>query len=701
MTPHARPHLQTHTRSSDHSAVAGAAYRLGLKLLDERTSTWHDFHRRSLRGEIILALTIAPEGSPDWATQPQALWNRAEFAEKRKDAQVARDYRIPVPLGLSAEQAGILAEQMAHFIADNLKTPVSVGVHRDSEVDVLGQKKVAEKVGYHAHLYFPTRRLACFEEGPAAEKAVYQDEIGEGTGFGSKLSMLSNKRTSAAFVEQLNTRWAELANQLCSLAGLPVEYDHRSYARQGVDVTPQPTVGQVATAMERKELKSRLGSRLRDALKATDDSQEIVVEPVSIDVAHVGQDPITAEDKGAVSSYVWLPSPQPPLASSSPISQASTPAPSASQPEITTPTNVTDSRPSPGTPADPDFREFQPGGRVIFLTRLQERRDREVRSSDTSSRGGQRPEVVNQVVAFSLERKRERLEKRRNDSRLSSAFVIDEASSPRKRSRQPSSETINDRWRQEIQTKNQPLFDVKEDSIAAKLLKNLPQPFMTADRARFHQSLALVACLEKVLATLEAAQEDEEKKTKAYERAKAAALDADFQVDQARASRKVARARWNLWTQNRVKAYGLWKVITSGRQRAMELEDDLRWKNDLVQAAKRASERLHAFSKEALRVLQRVQGQLTNLRRELAVTAVDLRLRNARMFEEFTRWLSLRQRRILDAAMPVAPEVEPKAEEGVEAGTTGEGGASAQRGMAKTEKTVPKLAPEVGKQFKR
>ena len=679
MTPHARPHLQTHTRSANHSAVAGAAYRLGLKLLDERTSVWHDFHRRSVRGEIILALTIAPEGSPDWATQPQALWNRAELAEKRKDAQVARDYRIPVPLGLSADQAGILAGQMAHFIADNLKTPVSVGVHRDSEVDVLGQKKVTEKVGYHAHLYFPTRRLACFEEGPAAEDAVLQDEIGEGTGFGSKLTLLSNKRTSAAFVEQLNARWAELANQICGLAGLPVDYDHRSYARQGVDITAQPTVGQAATAMERKGLKTRNGSRLRDVLKAMDGSQEISLE--------------------LVTGNVWLPVTSP-TASSPRVLQAHTPAPTVPQPEIPTPTNVTDSRSSPCASPDPDFREFQPGGRVIFLARLQERRDQEVRSSDTSSRGGQRPEVVNQVVAFSLERKRERLEKRRNDSRLSSAPVIDEAGRPRKKSRQPSSETIDDRWRQEIQTKHQPLFDVKEDSIAAKLLKNLPQPFMTADRARFHQSLALVACLEKVLATLEAAQEDEEKKARAYERAKAAALDADFQVDQARASRKVARTRWNLWTQNRVKAYGLWNVITSGRQRAMELEDDLRWKNDLVQAAKRASERLHAFSKEALRVLQRVQSQLTNLRRELAVTAVDLRLRNARMFEEFTRWLSLRQRRILDAAMPVAPEIEATAEESMGAGTTGEGGASAQRGMEKTEK-VPKLAPELGRQFKR
>lgn len=48
MSQHARPHLQTHSRSTGHSAVAGAAYRLGLRLLDERTGICHDFRKRKL-----------------------------------------------------------------------------------------------------------------------------------------------------------------------------------------------------------------------------------------------------------------------------------------------------------------------------------------------------------------------------------------------------------------------------------------------------------------------------------------------------------------------------------------------------------------------------------------------------------------------------------------------------------------------------
>jgi len=126
---HARPHLQTHGRSQGHSAVAGAAYRLGLRLYDERTKIWHDFRRRKLGEEILRALTVAPEGAPDWATDPSQLRNRAETSEKRKDAQMALGCRVPIPFVLTSQQAGDMAEIMARFIADDeLSTKVSLGL---------------------------------------------------------------------------------------------------------------------------------------------------------------------------------------------------------------------------------------------------------------------------------------------------------------------------------------------------------------------------------------------------------------------------------------------------------------------------------------------------------------------------------------------------------------------------------------------
>jgi len=96
MVLHARPHLQTHTRSAGHSAVAGAAYRLGLRLYDEQTKKWHDFRKRQLGEEIVRALTVAPEGAPDWSTDPAQLWNRVP-SETRGSSRAGDAMGVELP----------------------------------------------------------------------------------------------------------------------------------------------------------------------------------------------------------------------------------------------------------------------------------------------------------------------------------------------------------------------------------------------------------------------------------------------------------------------------------------------------------------------------------------------------------------------------------------------------------------------------
>jgi hypothetical protein len=267
MSQHARPHLETHNRGAGHSAIAGVAYRLGLRLLDRRTGQWHDYRRRQLGEEIVRALTVAPKGAPAWATDPAELWARAEAAEKRKDAQVARDYRIPVPFGLTDQQAGDLAEEMARYIAEQLTTSVSLGLHRDGELDALGALKPPEKQGFHAHLYFPTRRLEEME----------QEDGTSAWGLGAKLVLLSNKNSSGAFVERLNQKWAELANRFTAANDLPADYDHRSYVRQELPIEPQPTLGAAVTAMERRGFFTRRGDALRG---------DIMVPSLAYEAAH-------------------------------------------------------------------------------------------------------------------------------------------------------------------------------------------------------------------------------------------------------------------------------------------------------------------------------------------------------------------------------------------------------------------------------
>jgi len=535
--------------------------------------------------------------------------------------------------------------------------------------DVLGEKKMAEKVGYHAHLYFPTRRLACFEDqghGKEAGASGDADRSAEPTGFGGKLTILSNKRTSAEFVERLNAKWAELCNEFASEAGLRTDYDHRSYARQGVDITPQPTVGQAATAMERKGVKTRKGTQLREALKApegrNDGGEEVKTGTQTIEASN----PIEAVT--------------PPVTSVLPEQRL---------------LNVT-------ALPEPDFSAFDPASlasNVVFLDRLRERRQQLGISDDRSSGGRKGPIVVtnaNPVIPFKPKPRRDPL----------IAIPID--SSP------PVQSSANDgskSWLRQVENKpsletlarRHHLVVVKTGSFASRAERTLPQSMSASEKERVKQSLVLVECLEKVLATLEAAQDDEDKKAKAYERGKAAALDADYQLDRAIRAQKVAQNRLDLWVRNRPKPYGLLGILDPGKKRQEELQEDVQWKDGLVQAAKRASEKLHAFSQEASRALLRVQALLIELKRELAVTAVELRSRDIRIFEEFSKWLCFRQKKMLEEALPgpTGPVDDIDADLGVIETGSGTGGGGAPKGMPAPQKPVPKILPELGKKMKR
>ncbi|SEN05384.1 MobA/MobL family protein [Luteibacter sp. UNCMF331Sha3.1] len=260
---HARPHLEIHSRSKGHSAVAGIAYRLGLRLWDERLQVWHDYRKRALGEEVVMALTVAPVGAPDWATDPGELWNRVEASEKRKDSQVARDYRIPVPLGLDDKRAGELAERLARFIMGELGTPVSVGLHRDADTDALGDVKPPDRQGYHAHLYFPSRPLVIQATGDG------EDTSETVVAFGARHPMLASKALGRGMVETFNRVWAELATEAAADAGLNARYDHRSYERMGLDLFPQPTIGAGAVALERKGFFTRKGDAVRDIVVAS------------------------------------------------------------------------------------------------------------------------------------------------------------------------------------------------------------------------------------------------------------------------------------------------------------------------------------------------------------------------------------------------------------------------------------------------
>lgn len=219
------------SRSGGRSAVAAAAYRSSERLTNERDGQTHDFTAR--RGvehtEIVL-----PEGvESEWAQDRSTLWNAAEFAEKRKDARVAREIEVALPHELTAEQRLELTREFAHGLADRYGVAVDFAIHSPhGDTDVRN---------HHAHIMLTTRKV-------------------EGGGLGDKSDLeLENKKltalglpTSHDQLRDIRLDWEDRANRHLALAGHDIRIDHRSHRDCGLEIEPTQHMGVHATQMDRR-----------------------------------------------------------------------------------------------------------------------------------------------------------------------------------------------------------------------------------------------------------------------------------------------------------------------------------------------------------------------------------------------------------------------------------------------------------------
>src|SRR3546814_307661 len=207
-------------RSAGRSATAAAAYRAGVEITDERTGLVHDYTRKQgvEHSELML-----PTDAPEWAADRERLWNAAELAETRKNATVAREYEIALPVELSADERRELALGLAREISERHGVAVDVSIHAPG--------REGDQRNHHAHLLTTTRRL-----GPE--------------GLGEKTRELDQKQSGE--VERWRERWAEMPNRALELANVPDRVDHRSHQRQGIEQEPTVHLGPSATAMERR-----------------------------------------------------------------------------------------------------------------------------------------------------------------------------------------------------------------------------------------------------------------------------------------------------------------------------------------------------------------------------------------------------------------------------------------------------------------
>jgi Ti-type conjugative transfer relaxase TraA len=229
-------------RAKGQSAVAAAAYRSGSLLHEETTGITHDYTRK--RG-IAHAEILAPEGAPNWVFDRQTLWNTVEAAEKRKDAQVAREIEIGLPVELSRnEQIALLRDYARReFVAKGMI--VDIGVHLDNPHNP------------HAHILLTTRTLTA-------------------DGFGPKERSWNDKR----HLLQWRSGWADITNEHLAEAGLGVRIDHRSYAEQRLELIPGRKIGLGKERQETPQLPGFLADRVAEQQRiAGANGVQIIAEP--------------------------------------------------------------------------------------------------------------------------------------------------------------------------------------------------------------------------------------------------------------------------------------------------------------------------------------------------------------------------------------------------------------------------------------
>ncbi len=211
------------SRSDGQSSVACAAYRAGEKIVDERTGKIYDFTRKK---DVLRSTILLPENAPSSMSERSFLWNTVEFTEKRKDAQLARDVEISLPLEFTESQNWDLILSFVQKEMVALGMVADVAMHRGGTI---------RNPQPHAHVMLTMRTV-------------------NEQGFGLKARSWNSKDLLMIW----RAHWAYHCNKRYAELGFDIRIDHRSLEAQGIPLEPQNKRGTVEVAQE------KLGRRVKE-----------------------------------------------------------------------------------------------------------------------------------------------------------------------------------------------------------------------------------------------------------------------------------------------------------------------------------------------------------------------------------------------------------------------------------------------------
>ena len=260
-------------RSKGRSATAAAAYRAREVIQDERQGMIFDYSaKQDLEHEEIIG----------WDGTRSELWNEGEMVEPSKDATTAREYEVALPRELSTDQRIALAREYGQWLHERHNVAVDICLHTDENDN-----------NPHAHILTTTRA----PEGRALGEKVareWSDSKRKKNGLDGRKSDLVEARE----------KWATVANRHLEMAQVSKILDHRSFADQGIGLTPSIKLGPAVIAMEEKGIRTDRGDLAQAILQSNQTFLEL--QALELEIKHERPEPTTAQPNRATTQDTEL-----------------------------------------------------------------------------------------------------------------------------------------------------------------------------------------------------------------------------------------------------------------------------------------------------------------------------------------------------------------------------------------------------------
>ena len=155
-------HLNASVISRGHgrSVTAASAYISGEKLRDAYEGRIHD---RSYRQDVVYKEILLPPEAPSELLDRQTLLDTLNYAERRKDAQLARSIHLTLPDELSLPEQIALVKEFVQINFIKYGLCADIAIHQgtlDEGRKPIGIEPVGErKDNRHAHIIVPFRSV--------------------------------------------------------------------------------------------------------------------------------------------------------------------------------------------------------------------------------------------------------------------------------------------------------------------------------------------------------------------------------------------------------------------------------------------------------------------------------------------------------------------------------------------------------------